>query len=863
MSNDYTTPDLATQNNNSEALAHSSPPDQSRASLDSSAQEHEAKSPKEDALEEGEILELQAFIPKREWIEEKIKFLEQLPSVDLFDNLEYLVATSPTPVPGLPTRHELDEWMRQHDAIEQEAERFDASDMRRLKKFAKAASQRNLSPADTDLIEVTLTTLLSLDKLIHLLRSRSDYLEVTGLRLTWEEKRLGAWDERQSIQEELGDFIKKVARWTPEAYKQVIESLVNASSSSVNVSNAQTDSPLASPITASTPGRRNSAFSTTSRNSRYKAAEDLTREAGRFSTRIAAWKRNFITPGGNALDRIIEKKPVPDAVLDEQDRLENNVRPLETLGRFGMEVVAQWKKADELLGDLKKEQDASSSLRDEIRYALDHHPSGEMDSSFSTRSQALVQRLTTLTSAMNPRLFPKPINPSFPDQPACNESILSFLSAELSKTKKIVEETSSAAREYHTRHSLVNKAENARFQLEQLTSKLHGHTLRLTDGVLAEDGDGSPIELNSVDCLDPLKHGAYLAVLPITCNELQEFESAGNKQAKICRESMKALTGHVVDPEFAQKIDQTLAAFEAARKRASEVKETSLSDAARLRDIRKVWSSIGDSWKGLDAIKADLVDRMERAKWTPIGQEQPARSPMQDHTTSWPMFSQNTSSQLKDLSRDILVSVTDAIGGLHSSTGTEVLNALQSGATYIQQYLDNVGGMSRLHEMVQKQASAMSDVQSEQLSLEDRVDKIIPHFEKLRKQIVPSSQERCDAALLSQETKRLSQDYDTLKEALSKFSEDLSSRVPFVGKPDSYFHGPLRTSQPSFATFLQSKGTNLSTASMAFNMPFDMKALDHNVRMDANSLSIRVATKAQELSKYNDLLEMSLAASIA
>ncbi|KAG8831646.1 hypothetical protein FRC18_006232 [Serendipita sp. 400] len=779
MSNDYTTPDLATQNNNSDALTQSSPPDQSRGSLDSSAQEHEAKSPKEDALEEGEILELQAFIPKREWIEEKIKFLEQLPSVDLFDNLEYLVTTSPTPVPGLPTRHELDEWMRQHDAIEQEAERFDASDMRRLKKFAKAASQRNLSPADTDLIEVTLTTLLSLDKLIHLLRSRSDYLEVTGLRLTWEEKRLGAWDERQSIQEELGDFIKKVARWTPEAYKQVIESLVNASSSSVNVSNAQTDSPLASPITASTPGRRNSAFSTTSRNSRYKAAEDLTREAGRFSTRIAAWKRNFITPGGNALDRIIEKKPVPDAVLDEQDRLENNVRPLETLGRFGMEVVAQWKKADELLGDLKKEQDASSSLRDEIRYALDHHPSGEMDSSFSTRSQALVQRLTTLTSAMNPRLFPKPINPSFPDQPACNESILSFLSAELSKTKKIVEETSSAAREYHTRHSLVNKAENARFQLEQLTSKLHGHTLRLTDGVLAEDGDGSPIELNSVDCLDPLKHGAYLAVLPITCNELQEFESAGNKQAKICRESMKALTGHVVDPEFAQKIDQTLAAFEAARKRASEVKETSLSDAARLRDIRKVWSSIGDSWKGLDAIKADLVDRMERAKWTPIGQEQPARSPMQDHTTSWPMFSQNTSSQLKDLSRDILVSVTDAIGGLHSSTGTEVLNALQSGATYIQQYLDNVGGMSRLHEMVQKQASAMSDVQSEQLSLEDRVDKIIPLFEKLRKQIVPSSQERCDAALLSQETKRLSQDYDTLKEALSKFSEDLSSRVPF------------------------------------------------------------------------------------
>jgi hypothetical protein len=48
-----------------------------------------------------------------------------------------LVASSSTPTPGLPTREELDEWMKQHDAIEQEAERFDASDMKRLKKFAK------------------------------------------------------------------------------------------------------------------------------------------------------------------------------------------------------------------------------------------------------------------------------------------------------------------------------------------------------------------------------------------------------------------------------------------------------------------------------------------------------------------------------------------------------------------------------------------------------------------------------------------------------------------------------------------------------------------------------------------------------
>jgi hypothetical protein len=189
--------------------------------------------------------------------------------------------------------------------------------------------------------------LLGLDKLIHLLRGRSDFLELTGLRLTWEEKRLDAWHEREAIQKELDNFIRTTARWTPESYQQVIEPMMHSSHSSVNVSTMQIDSPTATPVTTSSPistTRRNSAFSTSSRNPRYRVAEDLTRDAGRFATRIAAWKRNLIVPAGNALDSMIEKKTVPDPILDEQDRLENNARPLEGLGRFAMEVVAQWKR---------------------------------------------------------------------------------------------------------------------------------------------------------------------------------------------------------------------------------------------------------------------------------------------------------------------------------------------------------------------------------------------------------------------------------------------------------------------------------------------------------------------------------------
>jgi hypothetical protein len=217
-----------------------------------------------------------------------------------------------------------------------------------------AATQRNLSPADTDLIEVTLTTLLALDKLIHLLRSRSDTLEFVGLRLTWEEKRIVAWKERSAIREELQTFVTEQARWSASTYDK-IEMNHSDSSLSIPVSsnkgllssslNGQYPSP--SPLLSSSTPRRNSNVANVtgvSRGARYKFAEDLTRDAGRFTTRYSAVKRNHITAAGKALDKMIEKKTLPDAVLDEQDRLENDVRYMESLTKFSMDMVTQWKK---------------------------------------------------------------------------------------------------------------------------------------------------------------------------------------------------------------------------------------------------------------------------------------------------------------------------------------------------------------------------------------------------------------------------------------------------------------------------------------------------------------------------------------
>src|SRR5271170_7814872 len=84
-----------------------------------------------------------------------------------------------------------------------------------------AATQRNLSPEDTDLIELTLTTIYQLDKLLHLLRDRSENLDLLGVRLTWEEQRIAAWVDRRKIISDVESFLTDRARWSTSAYESV------------------------------------------------------------------------------------------------------------------------------------------------------------------------------------------------------------------------------------------------------------------------------------------------------------------------------------------------------------------------------------------------------------------------------------------------------------------------------------------------------------------------------------------------------------------------------------------------------------------------------------------------------------------
>lgn len=201
-----------------------------------------------------------------------------------------------------------------------------------------AATQRNLSAEDTDVIELTLTTIYELDKLLHLLRDRSENLEMMDIRLTWEENRQSSWKERRQIIEDLETFCINRARWSPTIYD-------NTNISAEDSHTITRRSSIASLASAGSDNTINSAAF--SRGARFKLAEILSRDAAQFSGRVTALRHGKVAAAGKALDKLIDhsRKPVPEELLDEQDRLEEkSIGEMENISKFIMNMVMQWRK---------------------------------------------------------------------------------------------------------------------------------------------------------------------------------------------------------------------------------------------------------------------------------------------------------------------------------------------------------------------------------------------------------------------------------------------------------------------------------------------------------------------------------------
>ncbi|KAI0721923.1 hypothetical protein C8T65DRAFT_629665 [Cerioporus squamosus] len=808
------------------------------------------KSDNDEALEWHEVIELQAFSERKAWIEEKTKFLEQLPPIEVFTGLD-AVRASATEVPGLPSRAQLQAWREEHDRIEKETEIFDSGELRKLKKFTKAAAQRNLSPADTDLIEITLTTIYALDKLLHLLRDRSDNLDLLGVRLTWEERRIAAWMDLHKLLDDLRTFLSTRARWSPAVYETL-----------------EPDDPSPGEYTPErTPKRRGSIVSMTSessrasipgfsRGARFKLAEALSQEAAQFASRTSSLRHTRIALAGKALDKLIDdsRKPVPDELLDEQDKLENEgITEMEDIGKFVMQMVMQWKKADEFYVETLKDKSDAQTLLEEIEVAKLGHPTGRQDASFMSRTNVLNKRLLLRGNPAHSPMFPKPEHRHFPDQAGFTDALVQQLSSEMASALQQVRKAEQCAKEYHASLEVVRQVEAVCKSASELSSRLQSITDRLENGTT--NGEGSPPDLSTEACLDSTQHSLFLSLFPSLVQELQKANDEAGPVLSSARAALLHLDFPGVDPQFKAASIATIDALESSRAAAIRAKDSVASRITTLNQVRKIWSAVDLLFHETDDVRDEIVDAMSRQMWRQQVRHEAPPTP-DSPTTSLPAVSISPAEVLDRLALirgRITQDVSSPLSTLNLSINPALRTYLINSSSALEAFLNTTSDAAKFWEAVQKQATMMGTVRDEVHSFQISIEELKLRYDKAAQDVFAGS---LDEDSIAEAEGTLTGDLDATRSKVQAFLNELPRRIPFVDEA-KVVNATERSTPKRRASM--GGNFNLNTIQQAAqpSLPFDPAALDKGVRTDSNTYSMMLSGALKALESKADYFQLA------
>lgn len=859
-----------------------------------------------------DITEIRDFLKRKDWIEQKIRLYETMPDIDVFAGVDELALHPGQPITGasLPTREEYEFWLEDQQGMEREMEFFDKGDLNRLKKFAKTKSREsNLSTEDTDLVELTLTTLLALEKLNAHLRRRSDRIEALRLRLLWEDQRMEAWKERQEILSDLEGFVRR-ARWSPSSYNvyndptpepdtaalMPLTTLTTLASSSGpgsdvappsyertrTVSATSTNAPAASVIIPQS--LLPSPHTDFSRTHRFTLAEGLSREGATYAARVLAFKSSRITPSANTLEKLISvsREKVPDEILNEQDRLEVKSSVLDGLGRFGMNIAMQWIKADQSFGDLKRVQAMGETLTREILAAKVQHPSERHNEVFQERLKLVTDKVKSIVDPSTSRSFPRPLHPSYPDQHASNQYILSVLGVEVSKARTMGSEASAAAEEYQTLFKAIVHIDKQVEEMARLVTRLSNATEKITKGTgLTKEGDGTPIDISSEACLDPAKHMLYLTTLPNLTWELDDADESADRAISTSRATLSDLedAGVEVDNKLKVSVEKAILSLEAERLKSEKILDEVSAKSGFLREARELHSAVHDMSRAVSLMRQELAEVAEQGRWKLLDDEDDlevhkngAAAEAEEDEEEWmiiehPSSGSGSSKSTSTSSSSTSPSSSNATDGdadpskeFHrrideiSSHIASHISPLQSQllpalaprlATHIARGYDvlinDIAVLReaiRTWEEIRRQSKVMADVRRDARSLMERVEETKCKLVSARRSVSREDSPSADGGALILKHNAVSSQFIQLQEEINEFVQNLPSRIPLL----------TSTANTRGPRLVPHANPNPVKTAAARVFSFSLADLDDDVKTDANAIAAKLDESASSIS---------------
>ncbi|KAK0530886.1 hypothetical protein OC834_003157 [Tilletia horrida] len=612
---------------------------------DDDADESAGPNDSKQSLSTDEVVELRQFNEKKAQIEEQYKLIQSRPMPEIFTSLQPMdssEAVVDATFAELPVRKaELQDWLAEHERIQNDAVAFNVADMNRLRTVARAAAERHMSPQDTDLIELTVETLVALDKLLMLLNERRRALDLLAARLDWEERRATCWKSYHTLMEDIGLFVQKRARWTAAVYSRASERPglpdTGESPAASLLSHAATEESHVGPLPAA-PGKPAPALP--SESTQTLLLEALNAELNSLSARVRELVTELVPTAGEALDGLIDQCQVPDAYLEEQEELENLALEMTARGLFITSLASQWRKAHELfLATRSLHFDAKELLADAeaIRGQV---PSQELFDKMAITSAALNARLEELagptarrfvynpTQSAHTLVFssanhlPTPMHEAWPDQVGQNALIATHLDRDLAAAAKRTRQAAMSVESYSRGLAAAQRADALQRRLHQAAGSLQGIKVLAVDGFNPGPGtsasgnadSGAPPDFSSVECLLPSRHSVYARRLPDEQKRARTMISEAEANVEELNRNLATCARHGLSHSG---IKQNGTSAIAAYRNAQQGADAALGEGAQLVALLQQARTINTSTVRLQGDVAQLKGELDSATKSP------------------------------------------------------------------------------------------------------------------------------------------------------------------------------------------------------------------------------------------------------
>jgi hypothetical protein len=494
-----------------------------------------------------------------------------------------------------------------------------------------------MSPHDTDLIEITIQTLVALDTLLRLLKSRREALDLLQGRLLWEERRKDCWTTYVSLKEDLDDLVKQ-ARWSPQIYQKA------AAASELILEADEMQMPEASTSEWSPITNRSASGLTTASNAKRLGVRVKTQSIA-LQSRCRSFVDQVVPLAGKQLDELIELRQLPDAFLDEQDRLEDLAESIKEVEVFMIQLSVQWRKADEIFRQLRSLHIQGKQLSTALAAAQREVPSEERLAEFSKQrdslnnkmvavcgaqtAQAIVSKLSEIDQLMIDcvqQTIPEPTSEAWPDQDEHSRQVQQILAKEMTAAAKHVRSAYHSTTKYEQELHLFKKSRDLVSLLKDSAGALQEVGRKARSG-WTEDSDPAndeepgrryiPPDFNSPDCLIAHRFDSFIEAFPSIQQRLNEEEQEANLRVQAMKELHQECTkGGLLHSLYRRETDEAIREVNTAQSEARaavEGSEISLNMFGKARTIALQMTRLDNECeKCLNVEATFLSSRLER-----------------------------------------------------------------------------------------------------------------------------------------------------------------------------------------------------------------------------------------------------------